>query len=63
MYVCMLGWSDSVISVLSRCLDFFLLALLYSIPMLVFHDFSSPTGIVVGCYDSANLDDYKWWRW
>jgi len=28
--VCMLGWPDPVISVLSCCLDFFVLALLYS---------------------------------
>ena len=58
VYVCMLGWPDPVISVLSCCLDFFVLALLYS-PVLVFHGFSYPSGIVVGCYDNANPDDYN----
>jgi len=27
--------------------------------MLVFHDFSYPTGIAVGCYDNPNPDDHN----
>jgi len=56
MCVCMSGWPDPVISVLSRCLEFFVLALMYS--DACFLDFSSATGIIVGCCDNANTDDY-----